>query len=129
MSVIKEVFEAVKTLADATNSYATIKAGALPADNGISMAIATGSPDTVFKDRGALYSMDIVLNGKHTSQETVLDALADIHQALTQRDTFPDTGEAQITNIETTNIPSYLDRTENQWLYGSSLRVSFYFRR
>lgn len=129
MSVIKEVFDAVKTLANETNPYATVKVGALPTDNSIVMEIATGSPDTVFKDRSALYSMDIVLNGKHTSQETVLDTLCDIHQALTQRDTFPDTGEAQITNIETTNIPSYLDRTNNQWLYGSSLRVSFYFRR
>lgn len=129
MSVIKAVFDAVKALADARNPYAAIAVGPLPADNGISMAIATGSPGVAFKDRSWLYSMDIVLNGKHTSQETVLDALCDIHRALTQRDAFPDTGEAQITGIETTNIPSYLDRTNNQWLYGSSLRVNFYFRR
>ncbi len=129
MSVIKAVFDAVKALADARNPYAAIAVGPLPADNGISMAIATGGSDVRFLGRDAIYSMDIVLNGKHSSQETVLDALSDIHQALTQRDAFPDTGEAQITAIETTNIPSYLDRTNNQWLYGSSLRVSFYFRR
>jgi len=116
---------AVKNLAQATNPYAQIVFGALPEANSIAMAIADGGPEETFLDKGARYSLDVVLNGKHAEQDVVLDALASIHEALTRRTTYPDTGGAQITNIITTNAPSYLDREKSQWLYGSSLRVEF----
>lgn len=115
-------------MAQATNPYATIGIGALPPDDGISMAFGPGGPDATFLNKGICYSVPIVLNGKHTDQQVVADALNAIHAALTMTKTYPSTSEYQITNISTISAPSYLDREQNsQWLYGSSLMVRFYY--
>lgn len=129
MSVINDVLLAVIGLAQATNPYATITVGALPADNGIACSIATGAPDGTFMTKGMAYQFSMVLNGKHHNQQTVSDALNDIHQALTQRKTYPSTDTYQITDISTSSSPSYLGREENkQYLYGSALSVRFYYK-
>lgn len=110
--------------------YAPILIGALPADNGICCTIAGGWPEATFIDKGMSYELSLVLNGKHESQQMVSDTLNDIHQALTQTKTYPQTDAYQITNIETTASPSYIEREENkQYLYGSSLKVRFYYRK
>lgn len=110
--------------------YAPILIGALPADNGICCTIAGGWPEATFIDKGMSYELSLVLNGKHESQQVVSDTLNDIHQALTQTKTYPQTDAYQITNIETTASPSYIEREENkQYLYGSSLKVRFYYRK
>ena len=110
--------------------YAPILIGALPADNGICCTIAGGWPEATFIDKGMSYELSLVLNGKHANQQTVADTLNDIHQALTQTKTYPQTDAYQITNIETTASPSYIEREENkQYLYGSSLKVRFYYRK
>ena len=130
MSVINDVLLAVIDMAQDTDPYADITIGALPADNGICCAISTGAADAPFLDRGCSYELSLVLNGKHYDQQTVSDALNDIHQALTQTKTYPKTDAYQITNIETASGPTYIGREENkQYLYGSSLRVRFYFRK
>lgn len=109
---------------------APILIGALPADNGICCTIAGGWPEATFIDKGMSYELSLVLNGKHQSQQVVSDTLNDIHQALTQTKTYPQTDAYQITNIETTASPSYIEREENkQYLYGSSLKVRFYYRK
>lgn len=110
--------------------YAPILIGALPADNGICCTITGGWPEATFIDKGMSYELSLVLNGKHESQQVVSDTLNDIHQALTQTKTYPQTDAYQITNIETTASPSYIEREENkQYLYGSSLKVRFYYRK
>lgn len=110
--------------------YAPILIGALPADNGICCTITGGWPEATFIDKGMSYELSLVLNGKHESQQIVSDTLNDIHQALTQTKTYPQTDAYQITNIETTASPSYIEREENkQYLYGSSLKVRFYYRK
>ena len=128
MSVINDVLIAVIGMALDTNPYAAITIGALPADNGISAAIAVGAPDSTFLTKGMAYQFTMVLNGKHTSQQVVSDTLNDIHQALTQTMTYPRGDTFQITNIDTITTPEYLNREENkQYLYGSSLRVKFFY--
>ena len=130
MSVLDEVQTAVIDLAQDTNPYATIEIGALPADNGICMTYSSGSPDSTFMDKGSAYSMDMVCNGKHTDQEILINTLAAIHEALTQATDYPTAEGWQITNIITTAAPTYIDRQPNDWyMYGSSLRVNFYYRR
>lgn len=128
-SVINDIFEAVIALAE-TASGKTIRVGALPANNGYAMQIASGAPATTFMTKGLCMEFSIVLNGKHTSQKTVSDTLNKIHLALTQAKTYPNDTTYQITDIETTSTPSYLDREEDkQYLYGSSLRVkAFIFK-
>lgn len=126
-SIYDSVLLAVIELAGTADTYAPIRIGSLPVDNGLSMAIATGSP-IYSMDKGARHELSIVLNGKHTDQATVSNTLGELHELLTTRTTYPTTAEGcQITNVETLTAPAYLDREDNsQWLYGSSLRVKFY---
>ena len=128
MSVYDDVLQAVVALANATAPYSTVTVGALPADNGICMAWATGSLNTFFNKRAAV-TMTAVLNAKNTSQQAALDALSDIHTALNMATSYPSADNYQITNIETSGPPTYLSREQNsQWLYGSSLTVKFYLK-
>ena len=126
-SIYNSVLLAVIEMASAAEPYAPILVGSLPHDNGLSMAIAAGSP-TYSMDKGARHELTIAFNGKHTDQALVSDTLGKLHELLTTRTDYPTTSEGcQITNIETLASPSYLDRENNsQWLYGSSLRVRFY---
>ena len=127
MSVLNDILLAVIGLAQATEPYAAIVVGALPADNGITMTYGAGGVDTTFMTKGICYDLDIALNGKHSNAQTVSDALNNIHQALTQATSYPRTENYQITDISTISTPSYLDREQNsQILYGSSLRVKAY---
>ena len=73
--------------------------------------------------------ISIVLNGKHTNQKMVFDALSNIHQALTKTKQYPGTDDFQVMNIATISAPQLIGREENsQILYGSSLGVKFYWR-
>ena len=132
MAVLKDVLEAVIGMVDVETLglYAPVVIGPLPPDNGIAIAYSSGAPEGTSMDKGMAWEMDLTLNGKHSDQETVLAALADIHAALTRIKDYPRDDTWQITNIETLSGPSYLDREENetaQWLYGSALRVKFYY--
>ena len=70
-----------------------------------------------------------VLNGKHTDEQILSAALGKIHTALSMATEYPAADNYQITDISTINAPGCLGREENeQWLYGSSLRVKFYLR-
>ena len=126
-SIFDSVLAAVIALAEAQDVYADILIGALPADNGISVCVAAGTP-TYYHDKGVDYEMTLALNGKHSSQQSVSGALGRIHHALGTMKSYPTTDDGcQITSIETVSLPAYLDRESNrQWLYGSSLRVRFY---
>lgn len=126
MSVINDVLIAV--IGMMPSEYAPVTIGAMPADNGIACSIANGAPYTTFLNKGMGYQLNVVLNGKHHNQQTVSDALNEIHKALTMTETYPATEDYQITDIETISSPSYLGREENkQYLYGSSLNVKFFF--
>lgn len=130
MSILNEVLSAVVNMAQSVSPapYAAITVGALPADNGLAMIYSTGAPAATALDKGMAWEMPVVLNGKHTSQEVLSECLNTIHAALTRTKSYPRTDDWQITDIETIAAPAYLDREENsQWLYGSSLRVKFYY--
>lgn len=127
-SKITQVIEAVRTKAQTAVSK-TIVFGALPPDDGISMALATGASDETFLDKGQHYHASVVINAKSTNQLNALDWLGKIHETLTLTKTYPSGTNWQICNIETTGIPMYLGREENsQYEYGSSVRVDFYLK-
>ena len=129
MSVVNDVLLQVVNLMQQTNPYSAIVIGAMPAENGIACQISTGAPVSTFLDKGMAYQFNLVLNGKHSEQQTVSETLNNIHHALVKARSYPSTEEYQITNIETISAPAYISREENkQYLYGSSLRVSFYYR-
>ena len=130
MSVINDVLLAVMDMATETAPYANLVIGAMPADNSISFAIGAGYPEATFNDKGFSYDLNLVINGKNANQQLVSDTLNDIHQYLTQTKNYPETETYQINNIDTTASPSYIGREENkQYLYGSSVRVRFYYRK
>ena len=127
MSMYSSVLRAAIDMTTGMGLYAPVLIGPMPLENGLSIAIAAGAPEYDM-DRGERHEISLVLNGKHENQQTVLEALGLIHERLTMRKDFPVTPDGcRITSIETISAPSYIGREDNnQWLYGSSLRVRFY---
>lgn len=124
-----QVFAAVKTLAVAhATPFTEIKNGAMPSENGLAMYPGPGYDVTRFMDRGAVYEVPMVLNGKHSNLQTLTAAMSAIHTALSQLPEYPKTDDWQILSIESSTPPNYLDRETSgtkQWLYGSILTVNF----
>lgn len=125
-----EILEAVKNMAlSAAAPYTKIDIGSMPAENGLTMYIGSGAPRQRFLDRAGLHEISVVLNGKHSTQQIVLGALSNIHEDLTRATVYPAGAGWEITDIETSSAPNYIEREESgskQWLYGSILRVTYY---
>lgn len=112
--------------------YAEIVFGSDPPLNGICMIQGPGAPTDTHLDKGMVYRLPVVLNGKNTNQLTLLTDLTRIHAELTARLNYQDisTADCQVVNIATTAAPSIIGREQNdQWICGSSLEVSFYWRK
>jgi hypothetical protein len=128
MNAITQVFDAVMDLIAALDLYATPIVGALPPSNGIAAQISTGATDTTFLNKGIEIGLSIVVNAKHPSQQTALDTLNNIHKSLVMRKTYPSTDAYQIVDIRTDSFPNYIGREDNEYLYGSALRVRAYIK-
>jgi hypothetical protein len=130
--VYYEILQAVKELATAhTSPYTSIDHGALPQKDGLAMYLGPGHDNERHLDRGGIYTVPIVLNGKNKSLPTLVNAMSNIHKELSQAKTYPKTDNWQILSIETGAPPHYLDREQSdtrQWLYGSILNVKFYVK-
>lgn len=129
MSSLQEIFTNVVTLAQAAVSP-SIVAGALPPLDGVAMAISTGATDDTMLDKGLKQQISIVINSKSSDQQNALEWLALIHEALTMTESYPTGTNWQITNIESSELPTYIDREQNnQYLYGSAVRVYYYVKK
>lgn len=129
ISAYQDIFTHVLSMAQ-TAVTPTIVVGALPPLDGISMAISTGSTGTTFFDKGLNQIISIVINAKSSDQQNALEWLANIHEALTLTETYPSGTGWQITNIESSELPMYMDREQNnQYLYGSAVRVYYYIKK
>jgi hypothetical protein len=129
--LIGEIMDKIATAVDALGLYATIVYGSDPPENGICMIQAAGAPTEKHFDTGMLYRLSVLLNGKHSNQQTLLDALTQIHTMLTKRNDYNgfSTTDAQVLSIMTTASPQIIGREQNnQWIAGSSFEVSFYWR-
>ena len=112
--------------------YAEVVFGSDPPVNGICMIQGPGAPTDTHLDKGMVYRLPVVLNGKNTNQLTLLSDLTRIHAELTARLKYQDisTADCQVVDIATTSAPSIIGREQNdQWICGSSLEVSFYWRK
>ena len=124
----EEIITAVQSLINDLGLYAKLTVGALPPDNGLSIALASSSSN-YFMNKNSTVDLSVVVNGKNINQKTVLDALSQIHTTLPRMTEYPSSDNWQITNIESISRPNYLGREQNsQWLYGSSLRIKYYIR-
>jgi hypothetical protein len=86
------------------------------------MYIGSGAPRQRFLESCGLHEISVVLNGKHSTQQIVLGALSNIHEDLTRATVYPAGAGWEITDIETSSAPNYIEREESgskQWLYGS----------
>lgn len=124
MNAVREAFDAVRAMALASQTaYARVDVGALPAENGLCMAISAGVQERVTLDLRGDLALDVVLNAKHARQETALDALCAIHRALTTSTALPCGDDWQVLSIQTQGAPCYIGRDDAQWLYASGLSV------
>ena len=131
-SFIGEILENIADyIDDEVKPYADIVFGSDPPVNGICMIQGAGAPTDTHLDKGMVYRLPVVLNGKNASQELVLDDLTAIHAALTRKTDYSalSTDACQIVDIATTAAPSIIGREQDsQWICGSSFEVSFYWR-
>lgn len=122
------VLNAVINMAEMAEPYAQIVIGSMPPDNGIAM-IGDGGVVTTYRNMDADYELTIICNGKHHDQLTLASTLSKIHRLLTFRKDFPTGDDWQIYSIQSISAPRLIGREKNnQWLYGSSLRVKFYMK-
>lgn len=106
--------------------YAPILVGATPAENGIGIAWTGGTEKWYRHTSAAKTSMTVVLNAKHKSQATALNALSRIHAAMNAIRRFEPTDAYRIFSIKTQNAPAFAGREKSgQWVYVSSLTVTF----
>ena len=128
-SIYKDMFTSVVSMAQ-TAVTPTIVVGSLPPLDGISMAITTGMTESTYLDKGLSQHISIVINAKSSDQQNALEWLALINEALTLTESYPSGTGWQITNIESSELPMYMDREQNnKYLYGSAVRVYYYIKK
>lgn len=131
MSYISDIMNKLAAAADALQLYASIVYGSDPPADGICMIQGSGFPSEKHLNAGMLYRLPVLINAKHSRQETAVAALEAIHTVLTKTNDFTDlcTDAAQVINVATTASPTVIGREQNsQWICGSSVEVSFYWR-
>lgn len=131
MSFYSKVLDNIILAAKRTDPYADIVYGSDPPINGICMIPSPGTPENTFFDKGMIVRMPVLLNGKHEDQRILLDDLTAIHEVLTKRRNYSDlsTEAVQVTNIASMTLPQIIGREQNkQWVCGSTLEVSFYWK-
>lgn len=132
MSFYSDLIDNIASEAEKTNPYANIVYGSDPPIIGICMSETGVGPIQTHLDKGMVYDLPVVLNGKHDDQQTLLDDLTAIHVSLTRRTSYSDisTEACQVIDISTTALPSIIGREQNkQWVCGSSFNVKFYWRK
>ena len=118
--------------AENTAPFSNIVYGSDPPINGICMIPTGVGPLQTHLDKGMIYDLPVVLNGKNENQQVLLDDLTKIHAALTRRTDYSNisTTECQVVDISTTALPSIIGREQNkQWVCGSSFNVKFFWSK
>ena len=123
MSIQAQVLDALQMLI-AAHAFG-VAVGALPAENGFSMAVSAGRVLETTLANGCTLALDVALNAKYSNPQTGLDALCGIHEALTALDRLPMGNGWQMIAIRTGGAPGYLGREGGQWLYASTLTVEY----
>ncbi len=126
-SGLQSAFDAIREMALAAQDvYSRVWVGALPDADSLCMALSAGGEENVDLNLTGDLSLDIVVNDKHAEQGKALDALADIHHALTREKNLPIGDGWQVLSIKTSSAPTYIEFDGDQWLYGSGLEVHVY---
>lgn len=104
--------------------------GAMPPTDGVGIQQSSGSIVSGYLPRTSLHRTTLVINSKNRSQETALENLTDIHEALTKRIGYESTNSYQITTIRTVNSPDFLGQENDEaYMYGSAVEVLWFDRK
>jgi hypothetical protein len=125
MSIHKQILEAVISIIDTLGLYAALDIGPLPVANGLSIAPASGGVEESTLVHGGQYSLTVVINGKHTNQASLYDALSKLHEHLEKLAVYPTGTNWAIIGIRSIGSPAYLDHETDGWLYGSSIQIDY----
>ena len=129
MAVLSDIIEAVRSMAEEAVGGA-IQIGSLLPGESVALILRGGNPETTFLSKGSANELRLMLDGKAADQKALLDALDSIHQALTQRTSYPETETYQITNITVNHpFPDGYDESRQLWEISSDLAVSFYYKK
>ena len=129
-STFNNILNDVIDMAEETKPYSKISIGSNPPKNGLAMILSTGFPELTDFEKGLIGRHSILLNGKHSKQDKVYDAICKIHEALTRIKKYPNNDVYQILDISSTTYPTLIDREDNgQYIYGSALEVKFYWKK
>ena len=123
MSAQAEALEALRGMIDALNNFAPVSVGELPANQGLSIALASGREGEATLALGRVLLLDVTLNARHANQRLALDTLCRIHETLARQAQLPGGVGWQMIAVKTGSSPGYLGRQNGQWLYGSALTV------
>lgn len=124
LGIQTSVLEALRLMAEQAGGL-PVAMGALPAGEGLAMAVSTGRETGETLARSVSVTLDVALTMKHGAQQTALDTLCRIHEALRRADALPAGEGWQVTAIRTGAAPGYVDRDGGLWLYGSALAVEY----
>ena len=123
-SILAQVVEAVIGLVNGLNLFATMTRGAMGTGNSLTCEVGPTSPEAVFLDKNKYIPVDITINGKHTSLQTLTDALNTIHESLTMLTSYPSESNWEIVDITTLTEPQVVGREDNNsWMMASALLV------
>ena len=126
-NAINEAVEDVIGMANEAQDMAQVRRGALGTGAGTTCEIGPSTPNTHFLDKNTVLPLDLTFNGKHKNLQTVLQAMDDIHYALTRRTVYPAGVGWQIVDIVDGMAPQVIGReTNNDWLLASSLIVKIH---
>jgi len=129
-----EILEAFRTLATSLSTpYTTIEHGIVPHDNGLSIYIGLDPneendfEEKGYLDGGGINSLAIVLKGKNSNLQTLLNAMSNIHTGMLSK--RPSGENWEVIKIGTVNPPNCIGLDDSgQWLYSSIFRIKFYYK-
>lgn len=127
MSALRDAFDAARMLMlNAQGVYDRVDVGAMPAEDSLCAAPSAGVNENEDLALHGDLNMDVVLNAKHRLQISALDALADVHHALSRMTELPKGDGWQLLSISTSSAPTFIEFDGDQYLYGSGLQILMY---
>jgi hypothetical protein len=125
VSIQARVLSALREMIDAQEPFTPVQMGALPAEDGLSMAVSGGRAQAITLSGGATVTLDVALSCKHTDQTVALDTLCMLCETLTKAAPLPSGDGWQMTAVRLNAAPAYSDRDGTRWLYGGALTVEY----
>ena len=121
-----EIVEALRDMIAALVSMPVV-IGSMPPEQGYAVGMGSGAPLEIFRTLSTNEELPVLFNGKGPDQRQIAAEMDRVHHLLTTATALPFTDRWQVYAIVTTSSPNLISREQNKnWVYGSSLRISFY---